>query len=563
LRDIAKASQANHDHRIDETADLIAASVESRMHGLIKAKVISPITGALVGAGVSSLVDWAKNFDWKKTSRINQANELNITVSKEKEIEEISQYYEEDDILQHEILEQNQSPINNSNQKLASLKMRDVERRLADQYPGLTESEQKSLAIEVYNLEKQWQQDPFSRPGIQLASSGGITSDVPLLTMPSSQSQAISIVMNKYSNATTLSVKNNNTLLQLDKSIEIDNELNNEIKHSKVMFGRRGNPAIDKFIRKVFSIFGEQYQKSLQETYRQKGISSLDLLESRSQEIDRNVLSIRQSQGNVVFKAAAEFNEVTGGTFRYLFDQVSHTAHVIDPGSKALVDATFGTVGHGVRELYLKLPAENRLYIENAYKEVMGHFPTENQKFALELPAGILLGQMTTSGISMAMVNRAAVSNVIPKKLNAPLAIENKARTKELRHPVLSNEFTKTFARGRYTARTLEKDVILYRAGSSRELIDPDKYLGQFFSKDKPISEIQVRIDKAILPKWPGGAISQIDMIFEVKVPAGTVVYSGKAGYQSGVFVGQTKQIVIPRELRKNLQILKTTPIKK
>ena len=128
---------------------------------------------------------------------------------------------------------------------------------------------------------------------------------------------------------------------------------------------------------------------------------------------------------------------------------------------------------------------------------------------------------------------------------------------------MLSNEFTKTFARGRYTARTLEKDVILYRAGSSRELIDPDKYLGQFFSKDKPISEIQVRIDKAILPKWPGGAISQIDMIFEVKVPVGTVVYSGKAGYQSGVFVGQTKQIVIPRELRKNLQILKTTPIKK
>lgn len=259
LRDIVKASQENYDHRIDETADLIAGSVESRMHSLIKAKVISPITGALVGAGVSSLVDWAKNFDWKKTSRINQANELNITVSGEKGIEEISQYYEEDDILQHEILEQNQSPINNSKQKLASLKMRDIERRLADQYPSLTESEQKSLAIEVYNLEKQWQQDPFSRPGIQLASSGGITSDVPLLTMPSSQSQAISIVMNKYSNATTLSVKNNNTLLQLDKSIEIDNELNNEIKHSKVMFGRRGNPAIDKFIRKVFNVFSEQY----------------------------------------------------------------------------------------------------------------------------------------------------------------------------------------------------------------------------------------------------------------------------------------------------------------
>jgi len=119
------------------------------------------------------------------------------------------------------------------------------------------------------------------------------------------------------------------------------------------------------------------------------------------------------------------------------------------------------------------------------------------------------------------------------------------------------------FNKGRYTVKTLEKDVVLYRAGSFRELIDPDKYLGQFFSKDKPISELQVRIDKAILPVWPDGAISQIDTIFEVKVPAGTIVYSGKAGYQKGAFVGQTKQIVIPKGLRKNIQILKATPIKK
>jgi len=387
----------------------------------------------------------------------------------EKDIEEISQYYEEDDILQHEILEQNQSPINNSKQKLASLKMRDIERRLADQYPGLTESEQKSLAIEVYNLEKQWQQDPFSRPGIQLASSGGITSDVPLLTMPSSQSQAISIVMNKYSNATTLSVKNNNTLLQLDKSIEIDNELNNEIKHSKVMFGRRGDPAIDKFIRKVFNVFSEQYHESLLESSRQKKISSLDLFESRSQEIDRNVLSIRQSKGNVVFKAAAEFNETVGGSLRYLFDQVSHTAHVIDPGSKALVDATFGTVGHGVRELYLKLPAENRLYIENAYKDVMGHFPTENQKFALELPAGILLGQITTSGIRMEVVNRAVVSSSVPKPLT-PL----KPTTFTYGEGFTVHKNSHHYIGNTHVYRILDKEGKTYKIGESAQGIRKD-----------------------------------------------------------------------------------------
>lgn len=54
-----------------------------------------------------------------------------------------------------------------------------------------------------------------------------------------------------------------------------------------------------------------------------------------------------------------------------------------------------------------------------------------------------------------------------------------------------------------------------------------------------------------------------IDTVFEVKVPAGTVVYAGKVGYQKGAFVGQTKQIVIPNASEKNIQILKAIPIKK
>jgi hypothetical protein len=150
-----------------------------------------------------------------------------------------------------------------------------------------------------------------------------------------------------------------------------------------------------------------------------------------------------------------------GGTFRYLFDQVSHTAYVVDPGSKALVDASFGTVGHGVGKLYMKLPTEKRVPIENAFRDMMGHFPTKNQKFAVELPVGILLGQMTTSGIRMAMVNRTAVSSTIPKRIEVPLAIEYIAGTKVLKHPVLPDTFIETFAGGRYTSRILEKDMIL------------------------------------------------------------------------------------------------------
>lgn len=286
------------------------------------------------------------------------------------------------------------------------------------------------------------------------------------------------------------------------------------------------------------------------------------MFESRSQEIDRNVLSIRQSKGNVVFKAAAEFNETVGGSLRYLFDQVSHTAHVIDPGSKALVDATFGTVGHGVRELYLKLPAENRLYIENAYKDVMGHFPTENQKFALELPAGILLGQMTTSGLKLAVVGKTH-PRFSPKPILTlplpPVALNVKAsNSSKVRLGYgLPESMAETFAGYDYTTRILKKDTILYRAGSSKKLD-----LGEYFSKDKPKGVVQVRIDKALPPIWRNGNECIIDTVYTFKVPAGTVVHAGKISTQGQHFVGGTQQIVIEKMFHKNLQLLKKEPLK-
>ncbi len=103
----------------------------------------------------------------------------------------------------------------------------------------------------------------------------------------------------------------------------------------------------------------------------------------------------------------------------------------------------------------------------------------------------------------------------------------------------LSDDLATTFSGGRYTSRILEEDIILYRAGTA------DRPFGQFFSKDMPISEIQTRIDKAVLPIWPGGAKSPIDTVFKVQIPAGTTIYTGRIGSQGGHFVGGTQQIVV------------------
>ncbi|WP_415896098.1 RHS repeat domain-containing protein [Neptuniibacter sp. PT34_22] len=103
----------------------------------------------------------------------------------------------------------------------------------------------------------------------------------------------------------------------------------------------------------------------------------------------------------------------------------------------------------------------------------------------------------------------------------------------------LSDAMAETFSGGRYKAVTLEEDIVMHRAGTA------DKPLGQFFSLDPPTSEIQSRIDKAVLPVWPGGAVSPIDSSFDVKIPAGTEVYVGEVGSQGGAYVGGTEQIIV------------------
>lgn len=121
----------------------------------------------------------------------------------------------------------------------------------------------------------------------------------------------------------------------------------------------------------------------------------------------------------------------------------------------------------------------------------------------------------------------------------------------------LAENIAETFSGGKYSVIKLEKDTVLYRAGTS------DKPLGQFFSSEPPAGVVQTRIDKAVLPEWPGGAKSVIDTSFEIKIPAGTKVYVGEVGSQGGFYVGGTQQIVVQKPwLIDGIEIIKSSPLK-
>lgn len=105
----------------------------------------------------------------------------------------------------------------------------------------------------------------------------------------------------------------------------------------------------------------------------------------------------------------------------------------------------------------------------------------------------------------------------------------------------LSNRNASTFMGQQYSTYQLEKDTVMYRAGN--EL----KPLGEFFTLEKPTSELQVRIDKAILPKWPGSGSSVINTGYEVIIPKGTVIHIGEVAPQGNVFIGGTQQIFIEK----------------
>ena len=105
----------------------------------------------------------------------------------------------------------------------------------------------------------------------------------------------------------------------------------------------------------------------------------------------------------------------------------------------------------------------------------------------------------------------------------------------------LEGEYAGTFTGYSYKAYKLHEDTVIYRAGKSGTAF------GEYFSFENPISELQVRIDKAIMHEWPDAKKSIIDTVFAIKIPKGTEIFIGKIKNQGSIYLGGTEQILIPK----------------
>ena len=96
----------------------------------------------------------------------------------------------------------------------------------------------------------------------------------------------------------------------------------------------------------------------------------------------------------------------------------------------------------------------------------------------------------------------------------------------------------KNFYGGRYNVEVLDEDKIFYRGGQS------GKPLGQWFTAEAPESVVKVRIDTAVKPQWINQVTGEltgtsvVDTVYVIKIPKGTVVYTGPVGPQGGAYCG-------------------------
>jgi hypothetical protein len=122
----------------------------------------------------------------------------------------------------------------------------------------------------------------------------------------------------------------------------------------------------------------------------------------------------------------------------------------------------------------------------------------------------------------------------------------------------LDVKYSRTFSGHHYREYRLNDDIILFRAGSK------EFGLGEYFSFDMPVSELQVRIDKAIKHQWDDGVKSEVDVIYKTKIPKGTVIYVGKVSTQGYNYLGGTEQVVIPKPWTiEGVEVINSYPIKK
>jgi hypothetical protein len=162
---------------------------------------------------------------------------------------------------------------------------------------------------------------------------------------------------------------------------------------------------------------------------------------------------------------------------------------------------------------------------------------------------GTSLGAARLAALRAAASEASIVTTVAPKS-----GLGRVVGTADAINPgSLVDDLAGTFSGGRYREVILEADTVLYRAGTA------NKPFGQFFSSEAPAGILQTRIDKAVLPRWPGGGTSPIDTGFALQIPKGTRVFVGEVGSQGGMFVGGTQQIVVVKPWTiKGVEVLKS-----
>ncbi len=112
-----------------------------------------------------------------------------------------------------------------------------------------------------------------------------------------------------------------------------------------------------------------------------------------------------------------------------------------------------------------------------------------------------------------------------------------------------------TFMGRTYYKVTLTDNLNVFKAGGN-------EWYGRYFSLDKPVSELQVRIDKAILPVWPGSEKrSVINHGYELIIPKGNTVYIGETAPQGGIYLGGTPQIFMLDTRNKGIEVINKYPL--
>ncbi|HEY2567141.1 MAG TPA: hypothetical protein VGH95_05505 [Candidatus Aquirickettsiella sp.] len=216
-------------------------------------------------------------------------------------------------------------------------------------------------------------------------------------------------------------------------------------------------------------------------------------------------------------------------------DVFEHRALIAEGRAAANSEVMSESLGHA--------SANQQNYLDLGYTDSVAQYRAAEWTAAAELPLPpVAKGIMQASSLMnrWGFWNRIENQNIVDSAERVFYSKANLISEHDFYHPgSIPNKFANSFSGYRYKSYQLKENFVFYRAGSSE---DP---MGRFFSFDKPISELQVRIDKAVLPVWSDGGNSVVDTGYAIRIPKGSVVHMGNTAQQGGIFLGGTKQIYI------------------